>query len=130
MGAPGKGAGQGRTGLVSPFMPKPSPEQRETKASVDRHHGAALEAAARWGANPESVDHIADSGNYVYRLGARSQKWVLRLTDPLYRTREAIEAELEFVNHLHGRGVRVAAPIAARSGALVELVSEGEQDLF
>ncbi len=81
-------------------------------------------AAHLWGM--EVVRHISDSGNSVWLVQRDALNYVLRLSDPLYRTPQESEAELAFVRHLSKTGMRVASPLpSATSGAWVEKVGQG-----
>ncbi len=81
---------------------------------------AALLATALWDRSSESVTHIADSGNSVYSIGSGSDRVILRLTNPAYRTCLECEAELDYLLHLDACGVRCNQPIRSTSTRLVE----------
>lgn len=80
----------------------------------------ALETAALWDAEPGTTEHISDSGNSVYFFRSNGQPLILRLTSPAYRTREQLEAEIEFLLHLDAGGVQIGKPIGSREGKFVE----------
>jgi Ser/Thr protein kinase RdoA (MazF antagonist) len=61
--------------------------------------------------------------NFVYASSLDGRPVIVRLTEPGHRRRDEIEAELEWMRHLSGQGVRLARPIPSRSGALVEEIS-------
>lgn len=83
-------------------------------------------AATHWNADPGTTEHIADSGNSVYRFFRNGEQSILRLTSPSYRTREHLEAEIEFLLHLDGAGVRIGAPVESRNGKFVEEVTSDD----
>ncbi|HET9221881.1 MAG TPA: phosphotransferase, partial [Roseiflexaceae bacterium] len=95
---------------------------------VNREH--ALAAAQLWGADPLSVEHIGDFGNSVYAVVRGGEKVILRLTAPSFRSCSDNRAELEYLQHLDGCGVRVNVPLASRSGALLEQVAVGDRSLL
>jgi Ser/Thr protein kinase RdoA (MazF antagonist) len=87
-------------------------------------------ALARWDAVVASVHPVARSENLVYRFrDSAGRERYLRISRPYYRPRQEIEAELDFVRHLHARGVPVAPPVASRRGKWVETLRgpKGEQ---
>ncbi len=81
----------------------------------------AYAALERWGAAGELV-HLGTSGSTVYRFEHDGMPWVLRLTHPGHRDLEDSASEVAFVAHCARAGAPVAAPLASRSGALVEAV--------
>lgn len=78
-------------------------------------------AARRWGHDGELV-HIADSGNSVWLMAGPAGRYILRLTNPAYRSAADCRAELDFLRHLDVCGVAVAAPLPSRAGLYVEEV--------
>jgi Ser/Thr protein kinase RdoA (MazF antagonist) len=95
---------------------------------VNREH--ALAAAELWGADPRSVEHIGDFGNSVYAVVREGEKLILRLTEPSFRSWSDNQAELEYLQHLDGCGVRVNMPLPSRTGALLEQVAAGDRPLL
>jgi Ser/Thr protein kinase RdoA (MazF antagonist) len=87
-----------------------------------KHFGidVARNALERWRGAPETLEHVATSGNDVYRFRAGGEPRILRITDRAYRTFPAQHAEMAFLRHLEDRGVRVAAPIPSKRGQLLE----------
>lgn len=79
-------------------------------------------AAARWGRDPGSPRYVRVSANAVFTFRRDGRPLVLRLTPPGSRAPAALEAECAFVGHLAARGVPVARPVPASTGALVETV--------
>ena len=80
----------------------------------------AAAALARWDGDPETLRHLATSGNAVYQFLDHGEPRILRLTDVAYRSPEHQRAEMAFLRHLDARGVRVAAPVASAAGEWVE----------
>jgi len=89
-----------------------------------KHIGYEIAATAleRWGGAPSSLEHIATSGNSVYRYRTDEGPRILRLTDPEHRTVRQNAAEMEFLLHLRDAGVRACAPVPSSDGLLVEVV--------
>jgi Ser/Thr protein kinase RdoA (MazF antagonist) len=79
---------------------------------------AVSKAVTRW----DGVDlrYVRSSANHVFRFSRADDICFLRLTPTTERSREAIQAELEFVEHVARDGVLVAHPLTSRSGALIE----------
>src|SRR5947207_5868602 len=90
----------------------------------------AERALARWDPAAGSIQAVARSENFVYRFrDAAGRERYLRIARPGYRPRREIEAELDFVRHLHACGVPVAAPVMSLRGKWVETLRapRGEQ---
>lgn len=98
----------------------------------DAYRAVADRAVELWGARPEQLEHIVDSGNFVYRIRGEpgSDDRILRLTDPAYRTRENNRAELEFLAHLAGCGVSVSTGVPSLSGQLIETIEHEGSGLW
>ena len=69
------------------------------------------------------------SANFAFKVKAGEQDYLLRLNHASERTVEYIAAELAFIEHLAGRGLRVARPLPSQAGNLVESVMT-EMGLF
>jgi len=54
--------------------------------------------------------------NDTYMLTAGSTKYALRVYRYAWRIREDIQAEIDLLNYLHGKGVSVSAPIQKKDG--------------
>ena len=86
------------------------------------------QALARWLHDPRTLAPVEESQNFVYRFcepqrGAQPGPLrYLRLTHETHRTRELIEAELDFVNYLAASGAEVAAPVQSLSRNFVEVL--------
>ncbi|HYM81028.1 MAG TPA: hypothetical protein VEY91_06410 [Candidatus Limnocylindria bacterium] len=90
-----------------------------------KHFGieTARTALTRWDGDPATLEHLATSGNDVYRFHAGEPR-ILRITDRAYRTFAEQGAEMAFLRHLDDRGVRVAAPLPSRAGELLETLDD------
>ena len=77
----------------------------------------AKHAVVNWNGLSDSVVHIGDHGNSIFLFeNCKHEKQILRFTDPHFRTCDEVSAELEFVNHLHAEGAKVAKAIASIEG--------------
>lgn len=88
-------------------------------------HKFAQAALQRWRGDGATLEHVSDSGNSVYRFGRQGTVLILRLTDPGYRSRSQVLAELDYLQQLHAQGVLVGVPVAAASGNLLEAIQSG-----
>ncbi len=66
---------------------------------------------------------LGDFENYVFSaMDAKGAKRVLRITHSSHRTKEQIEEEVSFLDHLAKNAVSVARPYVAKSGSFVEAI--------
>jgi Ser/Thr protein kinase RdoA (MazF antagonist) len=82
-----------------------------------------------WHGDDKSLEYHGDSANYVYSFTQSGKTRYLRLTSSHDRTKEQIEAELDFIFYLHRGGVSVALPISSVSRRYIEEMSSTD-DLF
>ena len=81
------------------------------------------EALGRWGARGSAVRPLSSAKNLVYRFERGDAPSVLRLSGSGQSSADVIEAELDWVRHLHTHGVPVAIPVPSERGQLVESVT-------
>lgn len=77
----------------------------------------------RWGYDPGSVYYFRGSANFLCLFRREGQRYFLRFNATTERSLAAVEAEVALVDWLHRNGIKVAAPIPAKSGRLVETVT-------
>ncbi len=82
----------------------------------------AAQLIARWCSGNISNQIINVSSNAVFAFHNGSQKLILRFVPVEERAFEAIQGEIEFLNHLAGQGLRVNCPIKSLAGKDVETV--------
>lgn len=87
-----------------------------------RKNTVAEEIGSRWGAAPGSIRLFRASANFVFKFTREGQEYVLRFNHAEERTRQGVEAELAYVHHLAGQGIRVVQPVPSLRGGLVESV--------
>ena len=85
----------------------------------------ARRIAARWEHDPGTLCFVRSSANSVYRFESDGQGRFLRFAADCERSRQQIEAEVEFLRWLLARGLDVAAPVPSAAGHLVETVEAG-----
>lgn len=90
------------------------------------NRGFASVAAKQWLGDADSIEHISDSGNSVYRFRRSGLPLILRLTDPGYRSAAENLAELRFIRHLAESGVQVATPVLSANNNWIEEAWCGE----
>lgn len=78
-----------------------------------------LQAARLWDPTTTHVAHVRSGENSVWTAALHGRDSILRLTTGEHRSREQIEAELDFVEHLAACGLTVARPVAVTSGERV-----------
>ncbi len=83
-----------------------------------------------WCGDKKSLEYLGDSANYVYSFTESGKTRYLRLVLSCNRTKEQIEAELEFIFHLHQGGVSVALPVSSVAGRFVEEIASTNNLLF
>lgn len=91
---------------------------------------AAVEAASLWGAAADTLRHVGDSANHVYSFVSQGKTRYLRLTHGAHRTRQQIEAELDFVCYLARGGVEVGLPVSVANGERVAEMRSGGETFF
>jgi Ser/Thr protein kinase RdoA (MazF antagonist) len=79
---------------------------------------------------PRTLERVATSGNDVWRFEHAGEPYILRLTDAAWRSPALNRAECAFLEHASARGARVNRPVAARSGAAVEILDDASATVF
>ncbi len=59
--------------------------------------------------------------NWIYK--SDKDDAFIRITEPSHRSKEMLQAELDWMHYLHSKGIALAKPIASEKGNLVEAVS-------
>lgn len=90
----------------------------------------AIAAVESWSGLAGSLQRISDSANYVFSFIESGKKRYLRLTPGNQRTKNQIEAELDFIAFLRQNGISAALPVPSVSGKLVEEINHAEASLF
>lgn len=83
----------------------------------------ALEVARLWDPRAARVVHVRDGENSTWSFVGEGHR-VLRLTSEAHRTRELLEGELAFVEHVVAGGVNAARPLGSLEGEKVVEVSQ------
>jgi Ser/Thr protein kinase RdoA (MazF antagonist) len=76
----------------------------------------------RWGFDEGSVFCFRASANFVFMFSKNKQKYFLRFNDICERELETIEAEIEILNYLRGKPLRIALPVKSLNDRSVETV--------
>jgi Ser/Thr protein kinase RdoA (MazF antagonist) len=91
----------------------------------------ALAVARLWNAGAAQPVHIRDAENSSWGIELGGRRVVLRLTSEAHRTREQLEAELDFVDHVAAGGLNVAPGLESLAGQRIvdasRFVASGER---
>lgn len=90
-----------------------------------KYANAALQL---WRGEKNSVQPIGESANYVFSFAEFGKKRFLRLTPTGKRTKNQIEAELDFVAFLRDGGTGAMLPIPSVAGRLIERINFSAED--
>ena len=83
-----------------------------------------------WHGDPGSEQFIGDAANYVFSFIKSGKTYYLRLTPSAERTKEQIEAELDFIFYLTCGGASLAQPVSSVHDRLIEAISFSERLFF
>jgi Ser/Thr protein kinase RdoA (MazF antagonist) len=81
-------------------------------------------AAALWGADPGSVEHVADGASFSYRIRLGGAAHYLRLTAPGWQSAGEIQGELAFIGAVRRAGIATPSPVRSLGGEFVERVRD------
>jgi Ser/Thr protein kinase RdoA (MazF antagonist) len=87
-------------------------------------------AVKLWHGDTELLRYVGDSANPVYSFIESGETLYLRLTSSCYRTKEQIEAELDFIAYLHRGGISAMLPVPSTAGRLIEELPFANSSLF
>lgn len=97
--------------------------------SIHRNEFANV-AVRLWRSDIESLEYIGTFANDVYSFIESGKTRYLRLTSNCARTKKQIEAELDFIIHLHRGGISVALPVPSNAGQFVEEIALMNNAIF
>lgn len=83
-----------------------------------------------WHGDAESLRYVGNSANHVYSFVKSGETRFLRLTSSRDRTKEQIEAELDFIAYLHQGGINAMPPILSATERFIEELSSENGSLF
>jgi Ser/Thr protein kinase RdoA (MazF antagonist) len=81
-------------------------------------------AAARWGADPASVEHVSDGASFTYRLRLKDRVHYLRLTPPGWQSLGELRGEISFIRAVRGAGISTPLPVRALGREFIERVAD------
>ncbi len=90
----------------------------------------ACTAIELWHGDSESLRPVGSSANQVYSFKESGETRFLRLTSSYDRTKQQVNAELDFINHLHRGGVSAMLPVSSTAGRLIEDIPFANGFLF
>ncbi len=88
------------------------------------------QALAAFGIEPDQIQELDGFESYIYAFERESQKGILRLSHSIRRTEGLIRAELEWIDHLHRGGARVAQPLQTLKGGWLEAIDDSQGGAF
>lgn len=84
-------------------------------------------AAACFNVNTTELKELDGFENFIYEFEQKGIAYILRISHTSRRTREMIDAEMHWIDYLHGCGVNCSIPMKSIHGNLVEVVTvEGQ----
>lgn len=87
-------------------------------------------AVKLWHGVTGSLQQVCDSANHVYSFIESGETRYLRLISSDHRTKEQVEAELDFIFYLRGGGISAMLPLSSSAGRLVEDLRLADNLLF
>lgn len=88
------------------------------------------QAAAKYTMDPNSLKKIGGFENYVYGYMQTGREYVLRITHSSHRTKELVQAELDWVEYLAKNQAAVCMPVYSIHGHLVEKIPVSDEHYF
>jgi Ser/Thr protein kinase RdoA (MazF antagonist) len=97
---------------------------QEVAATLNDHGESDLadKLLLYWEHDPERARYWRASANFIFFFKRLGQDYVLRFNHASERTTVTIQAEIDYVNELAGKGIRVAKPIRSVASNYVESV--------
>jgi len=98
---------------------------QEVVATVNDQWESPLadELLLHWEHDAGSARYWRASANFIFFFKKSGRDYILRFNHASERTPDAIQAEIDYVNDLAARGIRVAKPIQSISGNYVESIA-------
>lgn len=86
-------------------------------------------ALALYGLDPATCRHLGGFESEVFEARRGGGAFVLKLGDPAQRSRDAVEAECEWLEYLAAAGAQVAPAIRATDGRYATLIGDAGREL-
>jgi amicoumacin kinase len=83
-----------------------------------------------WRGEIDSLEYVGSSANRVYSFIESGETRYLRLSSSYDRTKEQVEAELDFISYLHRGGASAVLPLASSAGRFIEELPLADGLLF
>jgi len=87
-------------------------------------------AVKLWHGDTEPLRYLGNSANHVYSFIESGETRYLRLTSSDDRTKEQVEAELDFIAYLYRGGVNAMLPVSSAAGRRIEELPLANSRLF
>jgi amicoumacin kinase len=92
--------------------------------------GILHEVLSRYGITGSEVEFIGGFDSYVYTYKKGNEKYILKITHSLRRSKEEMIDEANFLLYLKNNGAAVAAAIPSLNGNLVEVIPIQDEGYF
>jgi Ser/Thr protein kinase RdoA (MazF antagonist) len=117
----------GETGWRTRSGCTPAWEGKTVEDGIRDRYSSAIEqeAFARHGTAPGRVREIGALESFIYEFDYGDERRVLRVGHTLRRSRGLVEAEVDWLRHLHEGGASVARALPSPSGSYVEAIDDG-----
>jgi Ser/Thr protein kinase RdoA (MazF antagonist) len=76
----------------------------------------------RWGYDEGTVYYFRSSANFIFVFKKEGRRYFLRFNDSCERNLETIEAEIDILNYLRNKTLRIALPVKSLNDRYVEVV--------
>ncbi|MGX1265136.1 Ser/Thr protein kinase RdoA (MazF antagonist) [Rossellomorea marisflavi] len=88
------------------------------------------EAAGMFDCDASDARKLGDFENYVYEVKKEEAPFILRITHSSHRRQIELEAEMKWINFLHGHGLNVSLSHQSLTGNLVEELAGDDGSFF
>ena len=97
----------------------------------DRYSPTILqEAMRRYGISNDQIRPLDAFESFIYEFERAEKAYILRISHSLRRSQTLIQGEVDWINYLAERGVRVARAVCSEVGQLVEAIADGQGGYF
>ncbi len=88
------------------------------------------EIATLYDLDSSTIEEIDTWANFIFEAKRSDKSYILRISHSSYRTRDQIKAEIEWIDFLEKKDVRVAMPILSMNNQFVEEISLEDSTSF
>lgn len=88
------------------------------------------ETMDRFGIKPEKIELLDGFESFIYDFSRDDGDFILRIGHSLRRTKELIQAEVDWINYLAAGGASVAKAVLSKNNQLVEYIDDKQGENF